>query len=180
MPHRERFVTFVGRVAGKRQQNALSERGWTRWRGISCSTRQAVGPKLTFDMRGCYATSLMLGENLEGIGFGARNKIAHNRSETVSRQARGAARRCRRSLDCARLLGSKDFEGCNAEWRRAGSWPGPTTPPALGCSPAPNNKPPRDLISSWAALIQIQAGFWPQSSRDTKNWALVISRDKSR
>lgn len=32
--HRERFVTFVGRVAGKRQQNAAGERSWTRWRGL--------------------------------------------------------------------------------------------------------------------------------------------------
>lgn len=104
MPHRERFVTFVGRIAGKCQQNAASET--EAGRGSSCSTKQAVGPGLTFDMGGCYATSPMLEKKLEGVGFGAGNKIALNRPETVGKQG-GGGRRCRRSLDCSRLLGSK-------------------------------------------------------------------------
>lgn len=37
-------------------------------------------------MRGCYATSPMLEKKLEGVGFGAGNKIALNRSETVGKQ----------------------------------------------------------------------------------------------
>lgn len=130
-------------------------------------------------MRGCYANNPMLEKKLEGIGYGAGNKIALNRSETVGKQG-GAVRRCRRSLGGSNVACAwvKDFQGCSAEWRRAGNWPCPTTPPALGCSPAPNNKPPRDLISSWAALILIQGRFWAAGSRDTRDRALVISRDK--
>lgn len=120
----------------------------------------------------------MLEKKLEGVGYGAGSKIALNRSETVGKQGGGSqavsAEPWWLNVACAWV---KDFQGCSAEWRRAGNWPCPTTPPALGCSPAPNNKPPRDLISSWAALIQIQGRFWAAGSRDTKDSG---ASDKSR
>lgn len=51
---------------------------------------------------------------------------------------------------CSRCAWVKRFPRLrNAEWRRAGNRPCPTKPAALRCSPAPNNKLPRDLISSW-------------------------------
>lgn len=91
MPHRDRFVTFVGGIAGKCQQNAASETEAGLGGGASCSTKQAAGPGLTFDIRGCYATSPMLEKKLEGVGFGAGSKIALNRSETVGKQGGGQA-----------------------------------------------------------------------------------------
>lgn len=59
----------------------------------------------------------------EGVGFGARNKIAHNRSETAGKQGVGGPGGVGGVLIAQGCLESKDFEGCNAEWRRAGNWP---------------------------------------------------------
>lgn len=103
-------------------------------------------------MKGCYTTSPMLEKKLEGVGYGAGNKIALNRSETVleARGVGGQAGRCRRSSAGARCAWVKRFP--RSQCRVATGWKQALpyhASGALGCSPAPNNKLPRDLISSW-------------------------------
>lgn len=61
-------------------------------------------------MKRCYTTSPMLEKKLEGVGYGAGNKIALNRSETVleARGGGGQAGRCRRSSALLKVcLGQK-------------------------------------------------------------------------
>lgn len=86
----------------------------------SCSTKYAVGPELTFDMRGCYATSLKLEKKLEEVGFGAGNKMLTTRSETVGSQGGGRSGGVGSGL-IAQCCLCKEFQG-HTQCRVATGW----------------------------------------------------------
>lgn len=91
----------------------------------------------------------MLEKKLEGVGYGAGNKIVLNRSETVGKQG-GVVRRCRRSPDGSMLL----VLGSKISKVAVPSGDGLETGPALPCLRrwvAAQHliiSTPRDLISS--------------------------------